>query len=384
MINRSDLVVAFQERYGELPETIVRAPLPVALLGEQVAGREGLTLSLATDRSYYIAASHRVDKLVRTTLRPTLVDDRFSLEEIELSTTRPWSNYIRGVCKAVQARDLPLFGANLLLDYDPPLNNNMGSTAALTVGLGYTLQLLNGFSLLGEELALLAMGAEQSFVGAQSTIADHLVSALGEAGKALLIDCLDMSYQPLALPDQLRIVLCQVAATPDAEQVLARRAEYNEAITWLRTVTGEPLATIRDMELAELARHAAIAPSVALERVYHAVSEQQRVRAAAEALAAGDLARCGELLYESHESLRDAYQLSMPELDLLVELAHRQPGCYGARMQGDGGSVLNLVQASSVDTFVRSIAAAYERETGSETTITVCRPANGVSRAGSS
>jgi galactokinase len=384
MVNRADIIAAFQQRYGELPEIIVRAPLPVALLGEQVAGRAGMVLSLAVDRSYYIAASRRVDKLVRTIFQNGEGDDRFSLEVIEPSDTRPWANDVRGVYRACQARDLPLFGANLLLDHDQMPNNGTSTTAALTVGLGYTLQLLNHFSLLGEELALLALGAEQGFVGRQSSMHDHLVSALGQSGCALLIDCLDMGYRSISWPEQLRIVLCEVGTAPLDALAQQRREEAAAMLQEVSALIEEPLTNLRELEPAMLEQaRSALSPEL-IAYAEHMIDEQRLVEEAATALEAGDLSGFGATLFTSHESLRDRYQLTTPEVDLLVELSHRQPGCYGARMHKNGGTVLCLVQATSVETFVQSIAAAYRRETGEATSITVCQPADGVSRAGSS
>ena len=390
MLSATQVIEAFKARYDELPEVIVRAPGWVNLIGEHTDYNEGFGLAMAIERATYIAASHRVDRLVRAYSRQFEAEDRFTLEAIERSEVRPWANAIRGVTKGFIARDLSLFGANLLIDSELPLGSGLGGSAALEVAVGYALQLLNTISLLGEELALLAHGAEQSFVGGESGIMGQFVAALGQAGHALLIDCRDLSYRPLAMPTGVCVLLCDsgVRQEPAISSTIyqERQSECAEAVRLLAPALPSRITALRDVTPAALEAHAALLSPDILARARHAVGENQRVLAAAEALAAADRERFGALMYESHASLRYLYQVSLPELDLLVELAHRQPGCYGARMSGVGlgGNVICLVNASSVESFSLSMTTAYQRESGREPLITAYTASEGVGRAGSS
>lgn len=389
MLAVKEIIAAFSARYKEEPECVVRAPGRVNLIGEHTDYNEGFVLPMAIDRATYVAANRRVDRLVRTFSQQFAAEDRFSLETIERSETRPWANYIRGVALAFQARDLPLFGANLLIDSDIPPGSGLSSSAALEVAVGYAFQLINHLSLLGEELALLAHGAENSFVGMRCGIMDQFIAALGEAGHALLIDCRDLSYRSVPMPDGVSVVVCDSGVRQDGMAVAAyneRRDSCQQIVKLLRPAISSHVTALRDISMVDLQRHASLLSPTLLARARHVVSENERVLATAEALEAGDLKRCGTLLYDSHASLRDDYQVSTPELDLLVELAHRQPGCYGARMTGSGfgGSIVCLVTTSNIETFRLSMTSAYRRESGRETAITVCRAIDGVRRAGSS
>lgn len=380
----SDLRDAFTARYGVTPRLIVRAPGRVNLIGEHTDYNEGFVLPIAIDRATFVAARARPDHTVRVYSANFDQEDSFSLERIERSAERPWSNYVRGVVKGLLARDLPLVGADLLLESDVPLGSGLSSSASLEVAVGYALQLLNNINLLGEELALLAQGAENSFVGMQCGIMDQFMSALGRAGHALLLDCRDLSYTTIPIPPDVRVVVCDsnVRHSLVGSEYNERRAACHEAVALLRQRLPR-IAALRDVTPEQLEANADLLPPAVLPRARHVVNEIKRTLLAAEALERGDLTGFGALMHASHVSLRDDYEVSVPEIDTLVELAMALPGCYGSRITGGGfgGSTVSLVRTGAVDAFVAALGAQYRERVGREATLLVCTPSEGVSRA---
>lgn len=375
---------AFSERYGNHPRLIVRAPGRVNLIGEHTDYNEGFVLPIAIDRATFVGARARPDRIIRVYSAQFDAEDSFVLDQIERNPDQPWSNYVRGVVKGLLARDLPLIGADLLIDSEVPLGGGLSSSAALEVAVGYALQLLNNANLLGEELALLAQGAENSFVGMQCGIMDQFMAALGRAGHALLLDCRDLSYRLIPIPPDVRVVVCDsgVRHSLVGSEYNQRRAACQQAVRLLRTRMPK-ITALRDVSPEQLAANAELLPPDVLPRARHVVNEIRRTLLAAEALERGDLAGFGALMDASHASLRDDYAVSIPEIDTLVELARGLPGCYGSRITGGGfgGSTVSLVAVGSVERFAARLAAGYRERLGREARVLVCTPAEGVSRA---
>lgn len=384
MLNASSLFVAFEQRYGYRPRLIVRAPGRVNLIGEHTDYNDGFVLPIAIDRAVYVAARARDDDLVHVHSVTFNEDDSFHLDQIDYNTEKPWSNYIRGVVKALLARIPEMRGANVVLDGDVPLGSGLASSAAAEVATGYTFQLLHNLNLLGEELALLCQGAENTFVGVRCGIMDQLTSALGQAGHALFIDCRDLTYQAVPIPSGVKVVV----STSGIDHSLShasynkRRRECDDAVHILKAHKPK-MTALRDVSLEEFERWRGDLPRKLQPRVRHVISENQRVLDSVAALQAADLTRFGQLMYESHVSLRDNYEVSIPELDHLVEIASKVPGCYGSRLTGGGfgGSTVSLVANEAVERFTAQVKREYLAATGIETVIHVCQPSDGVGRA---
>ncbi|MEF3273491.1 MAG: galactokinase [Chloroflexus sp.] len=382
MYELSMIYAAFERYFGQPPIRIVRAPGRVNLIGEHTDYNDGFVFPMALDRATYVAARPRADRIVRVFSVKFREEDQFDLDHIVRDEQRQWVNYIRGVAKGLLARDLPLRGADLWIDSNVPAGSGLSSSAALEVAVGYTFQLLNNINLLGEELALLAQGAEHSFVGVKCGIMDQLIAALGEAGHALLIDCRDLSYRPVPIPANARVVVCDsgVRHRLAGSEYNQRRAGCEEAVRLLRPALGK-IQALRDVRSTDLATYGHLLPPALLPLARHVVTENERTLAAADALAAGDLVKMGQLMVASHASLRDDYRVSIPELDILVELALAAPGCYGSRMTGGGfgGSTVALVAADRVDEFVAAMIAGYATRTGRVLQPLVCTAGAGVS-----
>ena len=374
----------FEQHYGIHPYLMVRAPGRVNLIGEHTDYNDGFVFPAAIDRATYVAARPRDDDRVRVFAVDLGDEDEFGLDDIDHSAAHPWSNYIRGVAKGLLVAGHRLEGANLLVTSDVPRSSGLSSSAALEVSTGYAFQLLNRLNILGEELALLAQGAENSFVGVNSGIMDQFISALGRRDHALLLDCRDLNYRPVPLPADAQIVVCDshVERTLAGSAYNQRRQECEQAVRILKQWYPK-ITALRDVTVAQLEEHVADLPEPVRARARHVITENERVMRSAEALDAGDLAAFGRLMNESHASLRDDYQVSIPEMDVLVEAAQRVPGCYGSRLTGAGfgGCTVSLVDRAAVGRFQHDVAAAYRAATGRATTIYVCRASDGVGRA---
>jgi galactokinase len=374
----------FDQSFQIHPRLIIRAPGRVNLIGEHTDYNDGFVLPVAIDRATYVAARPRDDRMVHVVAVDLQDEDSFSLDRIEHSTTRHWSNYVRGVLKGLLAAGHQLGGANLTITSDVPRGAGLSSSAALEVAVGYTFQTLSRLNILGEELALLAQGAENSFVGVQCGIMDQFISALGQADHALLIDCRDLGYRSVPLPPDARIVVCD----SHIERALAssaynqRRQECEEAVRILKQWYPK-IRALRDIHSEQLEEHSADLPDIVRARARHVVTENERALRGAEALDRGDVAAFGLLMNASHASLRDDYEVSLPEMDVLVAAAQAQPGCYGSRLTGAGfgGCTVNLVAAEHVERFSTEVASAYLQATGRAATIYVCRAVDGVGRA---
>lgn len=384
MLDVTDIRDLFAQHYGVHPRQIIRAPGRVNLIGEHTDYNDGFVFPVAIDRATYVAARQRDDREVHIFAADMSDADVFNLDSFDHSADHPWSNYIRGVAKGLLVAGHELEGVNLLITSDVPRGAGLSSSAALEVAVGYTFQVLNRLNLLGEELALLAQGAENNFVGVQCGIMDQFISALGRENHALLIDCRELNARPVPLPEDVRIVVCN----SNVERKLSnsayneRREQCADAVRQLKRWYPHASA-LRDISLEQFAAYESELPDLVRRRARHVISENDRVLRGAAALEQGDVAQFGLLMNQSHTSLRDDYEVSIEELDTLVEAARSVNGCYGSRLTGAGfgGCTVSLVESSVVDEFTRIVGESYRNATGRETTIYICSAADGVGRA---
>ena len=368
---------AFARRYGREPAVIVRAPGRVNLIGEHTDYNEGFVLPVAIDRSVLFAAAPRPDRRVVLHALDLGREAAFDLGYIEEDETERWSNYQRGVAHFLQAEGYWLKGMDALFSSNVPVGAGLSSSAAVELAAAYAFSVLGGFTLNRVRMALLCQRAENEFAGVPCGIMDQFIVALGQKGHALLIDCRSLGYQQVPLPSGARVVVAdtRVSRALAGSAYAVRRAQCEEGarqlgVRALRDVTPEMFAQ-RAGELSEVVRR----------RVRHVVYENERVQQAVAALRRGDLAAFGRLMYESHCSLRDDYEVSGPELDWMVEAAMQVEGCYGSRLTGAGfgGCTVSLVADGAVDEFTWAVATRYEARTGKTPFIYVCTAADGVS-----
>ncbi|HEX5690772.1 MAG TPA: galactokinase, partial [Roseiflexaceae bacterium] len=293
----------FEQHYGVHPRLIVRAPGRVNLIGEHTDYNDGFVLPAAIDRATYVAARPRDDQEVHIAAIDIPDHDIVDLGAIERSEAHPWSNYIRGVAKGLLIAGHTLRGANLLITSDVPRGAGLSSSAALEVAVGYAFQLLNQINILGEELALLAQGAENNFVGVQSGIMDQFISVLGRANYALLLDCRDLNYRLIPIPPTTSIVVCDshIERTLAGSGYNERRAQCNEAVRLFKQWYPK-IAALRDISIEQFQSHEAELPEPVRSRARHVISENDRALRGAAALEAGAIAEFGRLMNESHAS----------------------------------------------------------------------------------
>ncbi len=359
----------FEQQFGPgLSPRLFRAPGRVNLIGEHTDYNDGFVLPMAIDRSTWVAAAPRADR--RIEVRSLDVDE---LGEIDLdSPPRPlsgkWWSYVEGVARELEADGFEPGGANLVLASDVPLGAGLSSSAALEMSVGLALSSLSGASLDRTRLALAGQRAEHRYVGTQCGIMDQFISARAQADHALLIDCRSLEATAVPLPFAHHVLL--VLDTGVKHELASsgynqRRAECEEGVRILAEhVPG--IRALRDVTPAVFDRYASRLPEIVRRRCRHVIHENVRTLAAVEALRSGDLKGFGELMRASHTSLRDDYEVSCPELDVLVEAASVHPAVLGARMTGGGfgGSAIALVARNAVEDVMTDVSARYERRFG--------------------
>ena len=388
MLERAKLVRdKLWEVFGDSgqPVEVVKAPGRVNLIGEHTDYNDGFVLPMAVDREIIMAASPRDDHQVH--LYAVDVDGKssFSLDRIEKDPQAAWSNYIRGVLLLLQERGLPVRGMNCAFSGDVPLAAGMSSSAALEMASGLTARLVGQFEIDMVDLIKIAQAAENTFVGVNCGIMDQFISGLGKKGHALFLDCRSLGYELVPLPPtgQYKIVIANTMVKRGLVDSAynERRSQCEKGVEILQQYLPQVKA-LRDVTVADFAKYKDKLPGIVAKRCEHIIAENQRVLDSVQALRTGDIERFGLLMKASHESLRDLYEVSCEELDLMVEAARELEGSCGARMTGAGfgGCTVNLVKADAVEAFVGSLREAYARKTGISPELYVCEAEDGAKR----
>jgi galactokinase len=373
------LNLLFREKFG-VAAGIFCAPGRLNLIGEHTDYNDGFVMPSAIGFYTWVAIGMRRDRHLQaySDLYDETVD--LPLDDLFGPPRRHWSDFVRGVAATLQEAGHELSGASLFIHGEVPLGAGLSSSASLEVALALALTELSGVRLSRLELAKVCQRAEHEFVGTRCGIMDQFIAGFGMAGHALMLDCRSLEYQMLPVPGNLRLVVCNSMVRHDlaSGEYNMRRSDCETAVKLLQPhLPG--ISALRDVEITDLERFEHVLPVQIFRRCRHVVTENQRVLEAARALEAKDPALLGQLMYRSHTSLRDDYEVSCKELDLLVDLASHSEGVYGARMTGGGfgGCTINLVRADCAESFQKQIAHAYRRETGLAPAVYVCEPAQG-------
>ncbi|TCV98033.1 galactokinase [Biostraticola tofi] len=368
----------FRQVFGYEPALTVQAPGRVNLIGEHTDYNDGFVLPCAIDYHTVISAAKRDDRQVRViAVDCDSQQDIFSLDESILShDSQQWSNYVRGVVKHLAKRNGDFGGADLVISGNVPQGAGLSSSASLEVAVGKVFQSLYHLSVDDVELALNGQEAENQFVGCNCGIMDQLISALGKDNHALLIDCRTLGTRAVPMPDNVAVVIINsnVKRGLVDSEYNARRVQCE---TGARFFTADKL---RDVELSQFAAVEHELDPVVAKRVRHVLSENARTLAAADALAAGDLTLMGKLMAQSHDSMRDDFEITVPAIDTLVEIVKQVIGDEGGvRMTGGGfgGCVVALIPASKVDAVRDAVARQYPEKTGLKETFYVCHASEG-------
>ncbi len=360
------LLEAFQARFGTAAN-IYRAPGRVNLIGEHTDYNDGFVLPAAIEFYCWVAAAARKDGKVAIYSENFNETVEASLNSLTPLGKKHWSNYPLAVAWVMPQAGKPLTGANLYIAGEVPLGAGLSSSAAIEVAVGLALVSVSGLAVDRAELAQLCQKAENEFVGARVGIMDQFVSCHGRASHALMLDCRSLEYELVKLPANVQLVMCNTMVKHElaSGEYNARRAECEEGVRNLRTAFPEVRA-LRDVTLAQLEAHRQKLSPKVFARCRHVITENERVKSAVKTLHRGDSKALGALLQDSHRSLRDDYEVSCKELDLMVEIAMAQPGLIGARMTGGGfgGCTVNLVESAAVSNFKQDVAEEYSSKTG--------------------
>lgn len=374
------VVLRFRDLFGMHPQ-VFRAPGRVNLIGEHTDYNDGFVLPAALHLATCVAVAPRHDRRLRVHSLALDATVEFGLDDPEPRRRGDWSDYARGVAIMLERAGHRLVGADMLVGGDLPIGAGLSSSAALEVAAGYAMLILSGAGIDLVDLAKCAQRAENEFVGMRCGIMDQLISCCAIAGHVLLIDCRTLERRPVPIAPAARLVVCDTMVRHElaSGEYNLRRRDCEQAVALL-SARLPGIKALRDVTTAELMEHASLLPEPVLRRARHVVTENARVLAAVAALEAGDLASCGRLMNQSHASLRDNYEVSCRELDVMVELARGTEGVYGARMTGGGfgGCTVSLVETKAVDRFTESVGRAYRDATGRTPTIFGCSPGAGV------
>jgi galactokinase len=379
MTRLSNIAGRFSARFDGASR-VYRAPGRVNLIGEHTDYNDGFAMPAAIEFYCWVAIGAREDRTL------SIYSEEFSAAaEVDLSSTailptKSWSDYPIGVALELEKAGFRIRGANLFIESEVPMGAGLSSSAAIEVATALALAESSSGRPDRLQLARLCQKAENEFVGARVGIMDQFVSLHGQKDHALLLDCRSLTFKSLAIPDSVKLVISNTMVKHElaSSEYNRRRADCEEAVRRLATVL-PGIRALRDVNLEQLEGHRGLLSEVIYKRALHIVTENARVLDSAEALEAGDIERFGKRMAESHRSLRDLYEVSCRELDLMVDLAYQQKGVFGARMTGGGfgGATINLVDARRAGEFKEKLGKAYQRETGLVPQIYICRPAEG-------
>jgi galactokinase len=379
MERAKELLRKFRTRFGGSP-ALFRAPGRVNLIGEHTDYNEGFVFPAAIGFYCWVAIAPRNDR--KLALYSENFDEAVeaNLDELKIQATGKWADYPLGVAWALQQAGYVLRGANLYILGEVPLGAGLSSSAAVEVSTALALLDVAQGTAPTKKLALLCQKAENEFVGARCGIMDQFVSCHGREGSALLLDCRSLDFRVVQLPTAVHLVICNtmVQHKLGGGEYNARRAECEAAVRQLFSALPQ-IRALRDVSLVELENNRGLLSETIYKRCRHVITESARAVQAANALASGNLGLLREVMANSHRSLRDDYEVSCRELDIMVELANRQAGVFGARMTGGGfgGCTINLVSAAESGQFQRHVGAEYEAATGLKPNIYVCEASQG-------
>jgi galactokinase len=366
MIEPSTIREEFRELFGCAPR-VFRAPGRVNLIGEHTDYNDGFVMPAAIDFSTLIAAAARPDRglVVRSEAYPDRIE--VDLDHLPSLPRKHWSDYVLGVAHLLELSGLKLSGANLLVRSDLPIGGGLSSSAAIEIATA--LALLGVSELQLDRLAMARIGqrAEAEAAGARVGIMDQFVSCFGVRGHALALDCRSLEFEAVPIPADVALVICNtmVRHALSGGEYNQRRADCEAGVQAMQAV-GPEIAALRDVTMPELEENRELVSERVYRRCRHVITENARVGKAAEALQRGDLSAFGQLMAKSHHSLRNDYEVSCPELDIMVEAAQRIDGCLGSRMTGGGfgGCTVNIVLAGAVDSFREQMRREYSQATG--------------------
>lgn len=368
------------DRYFSCRPRIFCAPGRVNIIGEHTDYNDGFVMPAAIDLAARVAIAPLAADMLEI---HSLQLNESAVVELTAHTVKArahWSDYVCGVALMLQQSGYQLKGAKLVVDSTVPMGAGLSSSAALEIATAFALLANAGISVNPTEIARLCQRAENEFVGARSGIMDQFASALARSGQVMFLDCRSLHRIYLPFPAHFRFVVCNTMVKHQlaSGEYNQRREECEHAVSLLKTQLAG-VAALRDVTLTNLEAQRHLLSPLLYARAHHVVSENERTRKAAFALERQDMRALGQLMQESHISLRDDYEVSCSELNVLVDVAATLRGNYGSRMMGGGfgGSTISLVDRDEVDNFMQDMKDGYLRQTGIHCESYACFPVAG-------
>ncbi|MCL4112556.1 galactokinase [Vibrio lentus] len=380
----SDLIqnvkASFEQVLGYRATHIVQAPGRVNLIGEHTDYNDGFVLPCAINYQTVVAAAKRDDNIVRVVSvdYDNAVDEFDITQEITFQQDKMWANYIRGVVKCLKGRGFEFTGADISVTGNVPQGAGLSSSAALEVVIGQTFKVLYNLEISQAEVALNGQQAENEFVGCNCGIMDQMISAEGRANHAMLLDCRSLDTQAVSMPEDMAVVIInsnKKRGLVDSEYN-TRREQCEEAAR----IFGVP--ALRDVTIEQFNAKVSELDEMVAKRARHVITENDRTVEAAQALRTHDMKRMGELMAESHASMRDDFEITVKEVDTLVDMVKDVIGDQGGvRMTGGGfgGCIVALVPPALVDEIKTTVEEKYQAATGLKESIYVCQAKDGAS-----
>ncbi len=371
----------FQNYYQHLPDIIVRAPGRVNLIGEHTDYNQGFVLPLAINYYVWIAASYKPAASVQiysldfNELKSFPLDQSLELPDEEKRSALSWSGYIAGSVWAMKQHGYNIPGSFMMIKGNVPIGAGLSSSAAVEVATTRTFCRLTNTSWDAKKMAQISQQAENQWMKVNCGIMDQMISACGREAHTLLIDCQNLSTHHFPLPKNIAIIVMDTMTRRELKEsnYNNRRQECEQAARILG------IASLRDISLSDFYKHSNKLSGNLLLRARHVISENQRVLDAVEAMEKNDCSQLGNLLNASHDSLRDDFQVCNKALDVIVQIARKQNGCYGSRMTGAGfgGCAIGLVDKTKIESFIHNVTYKYQEIIGIVPNIYTCYATNG-------
>ena len=370
----------FAREFGIAPPHLAVAPGRVNLIGEHTDYNDGLVLPMAIGRATVIAFRPRADRRLRAHAVAFGETREIDLATLTAPGGSDWLSYVAGVAWALAAAGFDVPGLDVAIDGDVPIGAGLSSSASLVRAAARAFAAAGGLPWDPVAMAKLGQRAENVYVGMKCGLMDQFAAAVSLEGCALLLDCRSLAIEPVPVPAGTAVVVMDTGARRSlaGSAYNDRRAACETAVAALRALDPRVKA-LRDVTAELLERARGQLDPVVFQRASHVVHENLRPRRMADALSAGDLGQAGRLMNDSHASLRDLYEVSCEELDLITNLARRESSCYGARMTGAGfgGCAVALVEEAAVAAFVEAVRTAYRARVDLPATLFACRPMAG-------
>ncbi|USD62481.1 galactokinase [Vibrio sp. SCSIO 43140] len=373
-----NVMTSFEAVLGYKPSHIIQAPGRVNLIGEHTDYNDGFVLPCAIDYQAVVAATKRDDNLVRVVSADygNAIDEFDLSQAITFQQDKMWANYIRGVVSCLITRGYEFTGADIAVSGNVPQGAGLSSSAALEVVIGQTFKVLHNLEISQADIALIGQQAENDFVGCKCGIMDQMISAEGRENHAMLLDCRTLETELVSMPEDMSVMIInsnKKRGLVDSEYN-TRREQCEEAARLFG------VSALRDVTIEQFNDKRSTLDDMVAKRARHVITENDRTLQAAKALRDHDMKRMGELMAASHASMRDDFEITVTEIDLLVEMVKEVIGEEGGvRMTGGGfgGCIVALVPPTLVERVTAVVQEKYQRETGLKESIYVCKAKDG-------